>query len=215
MSIHVAIADDHIAVRLGMKYLVHEWMPESTVQLAKNLPELLQLLASARMDIIVLDINIPGGNNFGMIPKIRDIQSDARILMLSAYEESIYALPYIDSGADGYLQKDSEDDHIKDALSTLLAGKKYLSGQLKEELLQRRLNHRSKPYHNSIAQLTNRELEVCHLLLNGKGVNEIAASLSIHTSTASTFKYKVFEKLNVKNLKELMDVFNVQGFSVK
>ena len=61
MSTHVAIVDDHFAVRLGMKYLVHEWMPESTIHLAKNLSELFHILSSGRIDIIVLDINIPGG----------------------------------------------------------------------------------------------------------------------------------------------------------
>lgn len=215
MSIHVAIVDDHIAVRLGMRYLVHEWMPESTVHLAKNLSELLHVLSQERMDIVVLDINIPGGNNFRMIPMIRDVQADVRILMLSAYDEGIYALRYIDSGADGYLQKDCEDDAIQEALNTLLAGKKYLSGELKEELLQNRLSNPNRSYGNPMGQLTNRELEVCQLLLNGMGVNEIAESLSIHISTASTFKHKIFEKLNVKNLKELMDVFNITGFSVK
>jgi two-component system, NarL family, invasion response regulator UvrY len=96
-------------------------------------------------------------------------------------------------------------------LNTLLAGKKYLSGELKEDVLQNRLNSRNGSHPNPIAHLTNRELEVCQLLLNGMGVNEIAKSLAIHTSTASTIKHRIFEKLNAKSLKEIMDIFNVQG----
>src|SRR5690606_40973807 len=72
MPIHVAIADDHSAVRLGMKYLVEEWMPESTVHFAQDLPTLLRLLTTQPIDLIVLDINIPGGNNFQMVSMIRN-----------------------------------------------------------------------------------------------------------------------------------------------
>src|SRR5690606_22041320 len=174
MPIHVAIADDDGAVRLGMKCLVGEWMPESTVHFAPDLRTLLQLLSTHPLDVIVLDINMPGGNNFEMVPTIRDIQPTVRILVLSAYDEDIYALRYIDSGADGYLQKDSDEQEIKEALNTVYAGKKYLSSQLKEHLLENRLNKGSRLDANPIATLTNRELQVSQLLLEGKGVGEIA-----------------------------------------
>lgn len=210
---HIAIADDHSAVRIGMKYIVREWMPESTVHLAADLPELLRLLSSETMDIIILDINIPGGNNFQMIPTIRNLQENVRILMLSAYDEGLYALRFIDSGADGYLQKDSEEDDVKEALNTVLAGKKYLSDALKEHMLQSRLNKGAQLHNNPLSRLTNRELEISRLLVEGKGVGEIAKILFIHTSTVGTYKNKIFEKLDVRNIKELMDAFSIMhGF---
>lgn len=215
MPIHVAIADDHGAVRLGMKYLVEEWMPESTVHFAPDLRTLLQLLSTHPLDIIVLDINMPGGNNFEMVPTIRDIRPNVRILVLSAYNEDIYALRYIDSGADGYLQKDSDEQEIKEALNTVYAGKKYLSSQLKEHLLENRLNKGSRLDANPIATLTNRELQVSQLLLEGKGVGEIAKELFIHTSTVGTYKNKIFEKLQVRNIRELIDSFKMNDFGVK
>ncbi len=215
MPIHIAIADDHSAVRLGMKYIVQEWMPESIVHFAEDMPALLRLLSSEAMNMIVLDINIPGGNNFHMIKMIRDIQVNVKVLILSAYEEMLYALRYIDSGADGYLQKDSDEDNIKEALSTIYAGKKYLSSELKEHLLQSRLNHGGPLSRNPAANLTNRELEVSQLLIAGKGVGEIAKTLFIHTSTVGTYKNKIFEKLRVRNIKELIDAFHIHSFDVK
>jgi len=209
MPIHVAIADDHSAVRLGMKYLVEEWMPESTVHFAQDLPTLLRLLTTQPIDLIVLDINIPGGNNFQMVSMIRNIQAAVHILMLSAYEEDLYALRYIDSGADGYLQKDSDESDIKEALNTVYAGKKYLSSKLKEYLLQSRLNGGSAINNNPIENLTNRELEISQLLVAGKSVGEIAKTLFIHTSTVGTYKSKIFDKLRVRNVRELMDAFSM------
>ncbi|WP_353195224.1 response regulator transcription factor [Parapedobacter defluvii] len=208
MPLHVTVVDDHSAVRLGMKYIIRDWMPEAAVSFAENMPELLRLLSSKFIHIIVLDINIPGGNHFDMIKMIRDIQANVRILVLSAYEELLYALRYIDLGADGYLQKDSREDEIKEALNTVFRGKKYLSDDVKEHLLQRRLNHGILSGDNPLQRLTNRELEVCQLLVQGKGVTEISKALFIHTSTVGTYKGKIYEKLNVINIRELMDKFN-------
>ncbi|MFC3196664.1 response regulator [Parapedobacter deserti] len=213
MPMHIAIADDHSAVRLGMKYLVRGWMPECTVHLAADLPALLELLSLEKMDMIVLDINIPGGNNFQMISMIRNLQPSVRILMLSAYEEDLYAMRYIDSGADGYLQKDSDEDDILEALNAVLAGKKYLSSELKNHLLQSRLNQKAYSHNNPIEYLTNRELEISRLLIDGKGVGEIAKALFIHTSTVGTYKSKIFEKLCVRNIRELMDAFSMHGWA--
>jgi DNA-binding NarL/FixJ family response regulator len=215
MPIHIAVADDHSAVRLGMKYIIEQWMPGAVVHFAENLPGLLRLLSSETMAIVVLDINIPGGNNFHMIQKIRDIQENVKILVLSAYEEDVYALRYIDSGANGYLQKDCDDDDIREALNAIHAGKKYLSSELKEYLLQSRLNRGSDLGRNPIEHLTNRELEVCRLLMGGKGVGEIAKALFIHTSTVGTYKNKIFEKLGVKNVKALTDAFNIHNAGEK
>lgn len=215
MPLHIAVADDHSAVRLGMRYVINDWMPESIVSFAEDMPGLLRLLSLEPVDMVILDINIPGGNNFQMIQTIRNVQADVRILMLSAYEEGVYALRYIDSGADGYLQKDCDDNDIREALNTVYAGKKYLSGELKENLLQNRLNKRTELRDNPLGNLTNRELEVSRLLATGMGVGEIARTLFIHTSTVGTYKNKIFEKLRVRNIKELMDAINIQGFEVK
>jgi len=209
MPIRIAVADDHSAVRLGMKYVIHEWMPEAVVHFAETVPRLLRLLSVETIDIVVLDINIPGGNNFHMIRMIKDVREDVKILVLSTYEKDLYALRYIDAGADGYLQKDCDEDAIRDALNAIHTGKKYVSSEVREHLLQSRLNGGAASQDNPIGQLTNRELEVCRLLMDGKGVGEIAKALFLHTSTVGTYKSKIFEKLGVTNVKALTDVFKI------
>lgn len=208
MPIHVAIADDHGAVRLGMKYLVQEWMPEAVVHFAEDIPALLRLLANEPVHIVVLDINIPGGNNFHVLKMIRDVRADAKVLVFSAFEEQRYALRYVDAGADGYLQKNAEDNEVKEALDTVFRDRKYLSATLKDQLVQNRMNHGAESTGNPMDRLTDRELEVCHLLVDGKGVSEIANTLFIHTSTVGTYKNKIYKKFDVRNIKELIDSFN-------
>lgn len=210
MSIHIAIVDDHSSVRVGMKYIVYEWMPQSIVSLVDDMQDLLHLLMSGKtIDIIILDINIPGGNNLQMIKTIRDIQKDVRILMHSASDELVYALRYIDLGADGYLQKDSKENEIKAALDAVLHGKKYLSPELRDSVLQSRLNLGAVATSNPLEELSNRELEVCRLLAQGRSVTEVAETLFIHTSTVGTHKAKIYDKLNVRNVKELIDKFRL------
>lgn len=214
MSLHVTVVDDHSAVRLGMKYIIREWMPETVVSFADTMPELLRLLSSKFIDIVVLDINIPGGNSFDMIKMIRGLQSHVKILVLSAYEELLYALRYIDLGADGYLQKNSDEITIREALNTVCQGKKYLSNDVKAHILEQRMSAGEKATENPIGSLTNRELEVCRLLAEGKGVGEIAKLLFLHTSTVGTYKSKIYEKLRVNNITELIDKFRLHDFGV-
>lgn len=214
MPLHITVVDDHSAVRLGMKYIIHEWMPGTVVSFADTMPELLGLLSSKSIDVIVLDINIPGGNNFDMIKMIRNLQANVKILVLSAYDELLYALRYIDLGADGYLQKSSNETTIREALNTVCQGKKYLSNDVKEHILQQRMTAGEKATENPIENLTNRELEVCRLLTEGKGVGEIAKLLYLHTSTVGTYKSKIYEKLHVNNITELIDKVRLHDFGV-
>ena len=212
---HIIIADDYCIIRLGMKYILQEWMRESSVHFAESIPELLKLLSSQRMDIIVLDSHIPGGNDFHTIRLIRAIQVDVKIIVFSGQDERVYALRYIDSGADGYLQKDSKIICIKDAFNTILRGQKYLSDNLKTHLLQNRLKGGAQLNGNVLENLTNRELEVCRLLIAGKRGVEIAQILFLHTSTVGTYKRKIFEKLGVRNVRELIDTANMYGFGIR
>lgn len=216
MSLHIIVADDHITVRLGARYIINEWMPEAIVSFAENMPELLRLLSSGTpANVVILDINIPGGNSFHMIEMIKNIQKEVHIVMLSAYDELTYALRYIDSGADGYVHKNGEDQEITEALNTVMQGRKYLSKGMRDYLVERRFQNSETAANNPMALLGDRELEVTGLLAEGKGVGEIAKTLHIHTSTVGTYKGKIFKKLGVANIKELIDLFRQHGVHVK
>lgn len=203
MPLHVVIADDHGAVRLGLKYMIREWMPESRISYAKDMPELTALLDAASPDVIVLDINLPGGNNFQVVRQLKKKHPHTRVLVFSAYNEMLYALRYIDAGADGYLQKDGDEEDFREALNTVCRGRKYLSPKMRDYLLERRSGN-VEQLENPLASLSDREMEVCQLLVTGKGVSEIANELDLHTSTVGTYKSNIYAKLAVQNISELI-----------
>jgi Response regulator containing a CheY-like receiver domain and an HTH DNA-binding domain len=204
MPLHVIIADEHGAVRLGLKYMIHEWMPESQVSYAKDIPELTALLDAASPDVIVLDINLPGGNNFQVVKQLKKKRPHTRVLIFSAYNEMLYAFRCIDAGADGYLQKDGDEDDFREAMNTVCRGRKYLGPKMRDYLLERRSGN-VQQWKNPLAALSDRETEVCQLLVAGKGVSEIANDLDLHTSTVGTYKSNIYAKLAVQNLSELID----------
>ncbi|MDM8176442.1 response regulator transcription factor [Olivibacter sp. SA151] len=209
MPLHVAIADDHTAVRLGLKYFILEWMPGTLISFAEDTEELMNIFSRQPVDIVLLDINIPGGNNLRIVKTIKEKQHRARILVFSAFDEMTYGLKYLQAGADGYLQKDKGEEHIKEALNTVFRGGKYLGNRLREYLLQQNFN----AAYNPLDQLSDREMEVCQLLVKGMGISEIANSLLLHTSTISTYKTKIYEKLGVRNTADLLNAFKVHSLS--
>lgn len=204
MPLHIAIADDHGAVRIGVKYMIHEWMPGTRISYAESMAELASVLNSQSIDVVVLDINLPGGNNFRMIKQIKEKHPRIRILIFSAYEEMLYALRYIEAGADGYLQKEGAEEDFREAIKTVCRGGKYLSPAMRDHLLQRHLV-KGQASTNPMETLTDREVEVCHLLVAGRGVSEIANELDLHTSTVGTYKNHIFRKMEVANLSELIE----------
>ncbi|WP_257668558.1 response regulator transcription factor [Parapedobacter tibetensis] len=208
MPSHVTIADDHGAVRVGLKYMILDWMPGTRISYAEDMTELIALLGEVPIDLVVLDINIPGGNNFQMVKNIKNKQPKTRILIFSAYDEMLYALRYLDAGADGYLQKSGKDEDFKEALNTVFKGSKYISASIRDYLLQHRLVG-GKFAVNPLGELTDREIEVCQSLIQGKGISEIANEMTLHVSTIGTFKNHIFKKLAVRNLAELIDTFKM------
>jgi len=201
-NIHVLIADDHGVVRYGMMLLLKDLFPAASLHQASSFNEALKIIAEQHISLLILDINIAGGNNVQMLNTVKLKQPDIKVLMFSAYSEQLYAVRYIQAGADGYLHKDSSDSEIKKAVKTVLAGKNYISDTVKDAMVSTMLNGSAAV--NTLNVLSNRELEVAKLLVDGLGILEIAGVLNLHTSTVSTYKARIFEKMEVKNLADLI-----------
>src|SRR5690606_18263479 len=134
------------------------------------------------------------------------IQPEMKILIFSALDEDIYALRYLNAGASGYLNKGSSEDEMKQALKSMMISGKYITQNIKDRILD---SYISKKPINPLEQLSNREVEVARLLIKGFGNLEIAEMLTIKKSTVSTFKNRIFEKLEIDNLADLIDFFNL------
>lgn len=199
----ILIADDHSVVRQGVSLMLREAFDDVKIEQADSFYETLIAVNDEAFDLILLDINLPGGNNASMISDIKNIRYNTRILMFSAYDEEHYALRYIQEGARGYINKLSSEDKIIEAVQTVLNGNIYLGDALKKEF-QKGVTH-----NNPLELLSNRELEIARLLIKGEGNLEISNQLNIGMSTVSTYKSRIFEKLGVTNVVTLAEKYSL------
>lgn len=208
--VNILITDDHDIVRLGTSIVVQQAFPNAHVDQASNFEEARKLLTTKTYQLLILDINMPGGNNIRMIQEVLAIQENLRILVFSSYEESIYALRYIQAGAAGYIGKNSSKEELKEAIVTVLEQGKYMSAdihQLYYESLT--IGRSSKLKANLLNKLSNREMDVAKHLIKGLNIAEVSKILNLKSSTVSTYKTRIFEKLQIDHLPDLIDIFRL------
>ncbi|WP_436489124.1 response regulator [Chitinophaga sp. ARDCPP14] len=201
---NVLIADDHSIVRLGMKQIICSLPGAMLVTEAKTFDEAIFLIEAQNIDLLILDINMPGGNNRQMIYAVKLRQPGIKILVFSAYDEILYALNYLQAGADGYIEKNSPDEEFRVAINAILSGEKYISRAVREQLIGKftgQQEHSSNPF----SVLSPREIEVMNLLTKGLPLIKIAETLHLQLTTVSTYKTRIFEKVGVKNVIALIE----------
>lgn len=202
---NILIADDHGVVRYGMMLLIKDLLPWAEVTQVGSFNETVEFIKTNKIDLVILDINLPGGNNIQMLDSLNEIQKNIRVLMFSAYEENLYATRYLQAGAKGYLHKQNSNAEIKKAIQTVCSGGVYMSDDVKNIMLNKMLNHDENQ--NPLDLLSNREFEVAQMLIYGHGITDISSLLNLQMSTVSTYKNRIFEKLNVTNIVQLIDKF--------
>lgn len=208
----ILIADDHSIVRLGASIVIKENFPDVQILQAQSYDEVYQHLKQERFDLLLLDINMPGGNNIQVIKEILQIQEDAKILVFSSYEENIYALRYITAGASGYLNKNTAMSELNNAISSIMLRGKYMSEAVKDLYIQKLTTTKSSvDGSNPLNKLSNREMDVAKHLIKGLSVLEMSSLLNLSSSTVSTYKSRTFEKLNVHNVPELIELFKLHA----
>lgn len=185
--------------------LVREIYPQAIIIQASHLKSALQQLEQQRVRLCILDINIPGGDNIDMIRSIRTRQSGVPILILSSYDELIYAPRYLKAGANGYLHKEADPEDIKKAIHKVIHGETYASAAVQQQLLRLLANNRNAAYAGNFNELSDREIEIMHLLAKGVSPTDIKRQLNIQLSTISTHKARIFEKLQVNNIVQLAE----------
>lgn len=215
MSIRIILADDHAVVRHGVSLIIKEFRPKAEIFHAHDFPFLLEQLEQHDAELIICDVNMPGCGSFHIIEAIKKVRPEVKILIFSAYPESLYAKRYLQEGANGYLHKDAETETIKHAINAVLANGRYISDQLRENVLENYDASASGKNINPLKNLSNREMEVAVLLTQGLGLLEMSNALNLHISTVSTYKSRVFEKLNISNIPDLLTVFKNYALTEK
>lgn len=204
LGMSVLLVDDHLVVRKGVELVLLSTFPKAYVYSAENYDDALDIMKTIRLDLVILDININGIENIKIMNSIKEIQSKVKILIFSSHEEKHYGIRYIQNGADGYLNKFCSEDKIIKAVQQILDKGYYYSDQVKDKLNSKTKKNGGS---NPIESLSNREFEIAKLLISGEGNLEISNKLNIQMSTVSTYKNRIFEKLNISNVVSLSELF--------
>ncbi len=198
--IRVLVADDHPVVRRGLIQIVDAEDDLKVVAEAVDSPGVLDVLDREPLDVVVLDITMPGRSGLDILDEIRRDHSGIKVIVLSFHPEEQYAVRAIRAGASGYLNKDSAPDQLVTAIRRVATGRKYLTAEVAEALAMAIDSTSHKTLHEG---LSDREFQVLRLIGSGKSVSEIARELSISVKTVSTYRSRTLEKMNLKTNSEL------------
>jgi DNA-binding NarL/FixJ family response regulator len=204
----VLVSEDHAIVRFGITAIVKDIIHPVKVMETGNFDETILRLSEQTFDLLILDINIPGGNNLQMISAVRLRQPGIGILIFSGYDAQVFGINYIQAGADGYLEKHAPEEEIRRAILTMAETGKYLTPGIRARLMEHTGHHRLPGEHggNPLLLLSGREKEVMQLLARGMSAVSISRALNLQVTTVSTYKGRIFEKLNITNVIELAEM---------
>jgi DNA-binding NarL/FixJ family response regulator len=199
--IKVLVVDFHPIVRTGLKLLFETNPDIEVVGSVGSGIEIFEFVRRHPVDVIISEIDLPELNGITALRAIKKEHSEIKVIMFSHQPEEIYAISTIKAGAAGYLHKSVSLDTIKEAISKVYGGGIYLSDAMSKHLnFNDTKNNKSKMF----KKLSTREVEVLKLLSSGKKNKEIALELDINEKTVSTYKARLYKKLNVTNLVDLV-----------
>ncbi|MEO5908306.1 MAG: response regulator transcription factor [Ginsengibacter sp.] len=207
------LVDDHSIVRSGLKQLIEDYFANCVIDEAQDGDSAFEKIKRHDYDLIMMDVNMPNTDSFGLLDTIYSYKPATKIIMFSMNSEEIFAKRYLKMGAMGYLRKDANGDEIKKAIETVLGNRKYISAGLTEKLLLD-FQAESNP-ENPFDKLSPREFEIAQHLCQGESLSKISQTLHLHTSTVGTHKARIFDKLQCHNIIEMNDLGRTYGIIFK
>jgi two-component system invasion response regulator UvrY len=197
--IKVLLVDDHAVVRMGFKMLLESADDIKVVAEAESGEQGIKFYVEHQPDVVVMDITMPGIGGLEAIDRIMAKDNSAKILVLSAHEDSVHPKRVLNAGAMGYLTKRSAAEELIKAIRMVAGRKMYLEANIAQQMAIQQLNGEKNP----VDVLSDREFEVFMSLAKGQTTNEIADILSLSPRTVGTHLYNIKQKLNANNSAEI------------
>ncbi len=188
----ILLADDHSFIRLGLVQILKDEFQDVSITEVSDGVALLKEVMKGSWDLVISDLDMPGRGGLEALEQIKQMRPLLPVLILSIFPEDLYAIRVLKAGAAGYLNKKAAPNELVAAVQKILTGRKYITPDIAEKLLLYQVVPQ-KPHE----QLSNRELEVFKLLAEGKTISQIAEILSLATTTISSHRSKILEKLHV------------------
>jgi|JI8StandDraft_2_1071088.scaffolds.fasta_scaffold02797_5 DNA-binding NarL/FixJ family response regulator len=200
---NILIVDDHDIVHTGLKVSILKANIAAIITKAKNGDEALNFVRNGKYDLVILDINLPDTDTQSLMKLLINNNSKQKVLIFSMSSEEIYARRFLKLGAKGFISKSSDMEEVIKAIQVILDGQKYITQKVAELLSNDLIDGVTE---RNIDDLSDREIEIMHLLIKGLGGKEISNQLNLHPSTTATYKTRLFQKLSVNNVIELKEV---------
>ena len=213
MSIKIMVVDEHKILREGLATLIAKQPNMEIVGEAADGREALDLVEKNTPDLILMDITMPNLNGIEATRKIKSKRPEIEIIALSLHSDRRFVLGMIGAGASGYLIKQCTFDELVLAINTVMEGKKYLSPEISNILVEEYVRKDSQEKAIIDLKLTPREREILQLLAEGKNTKEIASNLSISVKTVETHRRHIKRKLETNSVAELTKIAIKEGLT--
>jgi DNA-binding NarL/FixJ family response regulator len=200
-GVRILIADDHAVVRQGIRQILSDAPELEVVAEASNGLDVLEQVSGMGVDVVILDLSMPGLSGLETVKKLRQDYPNVRILVLSMHPEEQYAVRVMKWGAAGYLTKDSAPEELVAAVRSVASGHKYVTSMLAERLADELGRGTDRLPHEG---LSDREYQVMLLMAEGLTGRDIADRLALSAKTVSTYRARLLRKMNMATNSELI-----------
>jgi len=196
----VLIADDHSVVREGLKQYIKTLKEIILIDEAADGNEAWAKIKEIGYDVVILDLSMPGMTGLEVLRNIKEKNMKTRVLILSVHPMEQYAIQAFKMGASGYLSKDSAYGELTLAIKKIASGGRYVAASFAEKLVFDNYDSVTRSPHE---KLSSREFQVMKMLAEGKHITEIAEKIFLSDGTVSTYRYRILQKMGLKNNAEL------------
>ena len=200
-AVKILIVDDHPIVRSGLRRLLTV-EPEIEVREAANGREALSVFREQQPTLVILDLNLPGVGGLEVLSRLRAIDPDARILVLSMHDDQIHVTRALQAGAAGYISKSAPADELLEAIRRVAGGHTYIEHEIAEELVFSQIRAASHP----LKDLSSRDLEIMRLLAEGCTLPQIADALGLSYKTAANSCTRIKARLGAASTADLVRI---------
>jgi two-component system invasion response regulator UvrY len=198
--IKVLIVDDHALVRMGIRRLLEDMSDVDVVADAESGEQALLLVKTHNPDVVLLDMKMPGIDGWEVTRRLKKSNPNIKIIAVTALSTDPLPTRVLQLGAMGYLTKESGAEEMAAAIRKVTTGEKYLSAEIAQKMA---INSLEKAKGSPFDKLSEREMQVMWMITSGMDVPDIAARLFLSSKTVNGYRYRMFEKLGIKNDVEL------------
>jgi DNA-binding NarL/FixJ family response regulator len=198
----IAIVDDHPLVREGLAARISAQADMEVCGEADDIESAMEMIVATRPALVIVDIALRDGHGIDLIKRIVAAGINTRMLVVSAYDESLFAERALRAGALGYINKQELQGKVVEALRTVLRGERYLSTAMAQRLIAQAIG--SKAAAGGMEALTDRELQIFQLVGRGKSTREIANELNVSVHTIDSHREHIRAKLDLRSGTELI-----------